>query len=108
MSVPAGFITDFGSIPRPLWGVRGLAPSGRYRRAYVVHDALYAIPVVRHGSPDAEHPLGHRICRETADAVLREALGVLGASWAIRMGIWSAVRAAGWRPWRVHRQREGA
>jgi hypothetical protein len=38
--VPAGFVTDFASIPPPL-GVFGLSPVGQYGRAAVIHDYLY-------------------------------------------------------------------
>ena len=36
--VPAGYRTDFASIPRLLWRI--LPPGGRYREAAVVHDWL--------------------------------------------------------------------
>ena len=38
--VPQGFVTDFASIPQPLWAV-GLAPHGQYSRAAIIHDFLY-------------------------------------------------------------------
>jgi uncharacterized protein DUF1353 len=38
--VPMGFVTDFASIPQPLWSL-GLSPHGQYSRAAVVHDYLY-------------------------------------------------------------------
>lgn len=38
--VPKGFVTDFASIPQPLWSL-GLTPYGQYSRAAVVHDYLY-------------------------------------------------------------------
>jgi Protein of unknown function (DUF1353) len=38
--VPKGFVTDFASIPRPLWSL-GLSPHGQYSRAAVIHDFLY-------------------------------------------------------------------
>lgn len=38
--VPAGFVTDFASIPQPLWSF-GLTPHGAYSRAAVIHDYLY-------------------------------------------------------------------
>lgn len=38
--VPAGFVTDFASIPQPLWSL-GLSPHGQYSRAAVIHDYLY-------------------------------------------------------------------
>lgn len=38
--VPAGFVTDYASIPRGLWSF-GLAPHGPYSRAALIHDYLY-------------------------------------------------------------------
>ena len=38
--VPKGFVTDFASIPQPLWSI-GLSPHGQYSRAAVIHDFLY-------------------------------------------------------------------
>ena len=38
--VPKGFVTDFASIPQPLWAL-GLSPHGQYSRAAIVHDYLY-------------------------------------------------------------------
>lgn len=38
--VPAGFVTDFASIPKFLWST-GLTPTGRYGRAAIIHDFLY-------------------------------------------------------------------
>jgi len=37
--VPAGFVTDFASIPRCFWRV--LPPTGEYGKAAVVHDGNY-------------------------------------------------------------------
>jgi hypothetical protein len=38
--VPKGFVTDFASIPLPLWSL-GLSPHGQYSRAAIIHDFLY-------------------------------------------------------------------
>jgi hypothetical protein len=39
ISVPAGFITDFASVPKLFWNI--LPPTGKYGKAAVVHDYLY-------------------------------------------------------------------
>jgi hypothetical protein len=39
VEVPAGFVTDFASIPRVLWEI--LPPQGRYSSSAVMHDYLY-------------------------------------------------------------------
>jgi hypothetical protein len=40
ITVPAGFVTDYASIPRFLWSL-GLSPYERYSRAAIIHDYLY-------------------------------------------------------------------
>lgn len=39
ITVPAGMITDGGSIPKLFQNI--IAPMGKYLRAFVMHDALY-------------------------------------------------------------------
>lgn len=39
IEVPAGFVTDFASIPQSLWHL--LPPQGRYSSSAVLHDYLY-------------------------------------------------------------------
>ena len=78
-SIPAGFITDFASIPRPLWSVIG-HPAGRYAQAAVLHDWLY-----RCG----------QVSRSRADAIFREAMEVLGVPTWQRWAMWAAVRIGG-------------
>ena len=95
---PIGFVTDFGSIPRLLWWVRGLNPTGKLRRAYVIHDKLYQAPVIRTAT-------SARTCtREEADQVLLEASEVLGANWIQRRMIYRGVRMGGWVAWNAHRE----
>lgn len=87
--VPAGFATDFASIPRLLWIV--LPPVGAYDRAAVVHDYLYA----------------DGLCtREEADAVLLEAMRASGVSEGTAGVIYRGVRIGGWWAWRQHRKQD--
>lgn len=39
ITIPAGFVTDYASIPRPLWSL--YSPHDQYSRAAIVHDYLY-------------------------------------------------------------------
>lgn len=39
--VPAGFITDFASIPRVFWSIPGFSPSGPLAVAAILHDFAY-------------------------------------------------------------------
>lgn len=81
LKVQAGFITDFASIPRPLWGLVGGPADGKYRKAAVLHDWLYRTP--------------HIATRSQADQVLLEAMRVSGCSWFQRTVIYSGVRIGG-------------
>lgn len=99
--VGKGFITDFGSIPRLLWWVRGLSPFGRLRRAYTVHDQLYQRPLVRVRT-GGERP----VTRKEADRHLLDGCKVLGASWLNRRLIYRGVRMWGWVTWRRYRRAE--
>lgn len=99
--VDEGFVTDFGSIPRLLWWVRGLSPFGKLRRAYVVHDRLYQRPLV-HVRTGGERP----VTRKEADRILLEGCHVLGASWLNRRIVYRGVRLGGWASWRRYRRQE--
>jgi hypothetical protein len=87
--VPAGFVTDFASVPRlPL---AFLLTGDSAHEAAVVHDFLYSRGLVT---------------REMADAVFREAAKVSGEpgwkSWLLFLG----VRLGGWVAWNDHRSVE--
>jgi hypothetical protein len=85
VDVPAGFETDFASVPRPLWAF--FPPDGRYTQAAVVHDYLY----------NQRHIHGRK--RSECDAIFLEAMGVLGVNWFKRHTMYRAVRSFGWIPW---------
>lgn len=76
--VPAGFITDFASIPRFLWAL--LPPTGKYQRAAVIHDYMY-----RTGARS----------RVVADAMFLEAMIFLGVPMWKRQLMYRAVRLFG-------------
>ena len=96
--VEDGFVTDFGSIPRILWGVRGLSPFGRLRRAFTIHDKLYQLPLVE--SATSTRP----VTRKDADQILLEGCHVLGASWLNRRVIYRGVRLGGVFAWYRYRR----
>ncbi len=90
VEVPAGFVTDFASVPRLplvflLTGDTAHAPA-------VVHDWLYRTQTTS---------------RAFADAVFREAMGVgprAEPAWR-RWIMWAALRAFGWVAWRANQRR---
>lgn len=80
--VQKGFITDFASIPRLLWGLVGGPADGRYRKIAVFHDKLYRTPRLA--------------TRAQADAVLLEGMTFCRCSWHQRWAIYLGVRIGGW------------
>jgi hypothetical protein len=79
--VPAGFRTDFASVPRPIvW----LIPTyGVYTPAAILHDFLCA-------SARSDEPL---LSRADADGLFRRSLRELGVSAPKRWAMWAGVRA---------------
>lgn len=114
ITVPAGFETDFASIPWGLWNL--FPPLGPWARPAIIHDFLYATQ----GSGWWAPPGGCRrkyitgpgwapnrawggsvYSRAEADAVFREAMGVVEPkvpTWRREVMYW-AVRAGGRRGW---------
>jgi hypothetical protein len=90
VEVPVGFMTDFASIPRPLWAI--LPRWGKYGNAAVIHDYCY-------WQQDRS--------RREADEIFREAMGVLGVSACTRSLMYWSVRLFGYFAWRGNtRKRE--
>jgi len=83
--VPAGFDTDFATIPRWAWGVPGFSPMERHKRAAVLHDYLY-----RKGT----------VSRRDADGIFRRVMRETGTNWITRRVMWGAVRLFGETHWR--------
>jgi hypothetical protein len=82
-TVPAGFVTDFASVPRTIPIAYALC-GGCAEEASVVHDFLYTT---------------HPVDRATADAVFREAMAVTGVPAWRRWLMWSGVRVFGSAHW---------
>jgi hypothetical protein len=89
VTVPAGFVTDFASVPRPLWPI--FPPAGAWCEAAVVHDYLYS----------------SKACsRFLADALFRECMAHCGVPVWRRMLMYYAVRVFGRRHKRMRRLRK--
>lgn len=80
ITVPAGFQTDFASVPRIFWSL--FPPDGRYTGAAVVHDWICKTDNIR-------------TWKEKADIFI-EAMEVLKVPWIKRQTMYWAVRA--WEP----------
>jgi len=79
ITVPAGFVTDFASIPRAFWCV--LWPTGKYAKAAVIHDYLYRTK--------------GKATKVQADLVFLEAMQVLGVSRLVQRIMYQAVHRFG-------------
>ncbi len=86
IAVPAGFVTDFASVPRLLWFL--LPKWGRHGNAAVVHDFLY---------------WNQKTSRAYADRTFREAMEILGVLLGVRWAMWAGVRCFGWLAWAVNK-----
>jgi len=89
--VPAGFITDFASVP---WIFRMIIPKrGKYGKAAVVHDYLYQYHKQVHMLS------GVIYTREQADQIFYQAMIVSGTKkWKAKV-MYLAVRWFGWLVW---------
>lgn len=99
LEVPAGFVTDFASIPRALWTI--IPPRGRYNRPAIIHDFLY-----RFAPTDPQ--TGVACTQQRADAVLREACENCDDRFTQRWAIYLGLRAGGWLTWRRYRKAAAA
>lgn len=101
--IPAGFITDFASVPRGLWNL--LPPIGPYGKAAVVHDWLYQTMVIEE-TENGSWRWFRAVDRKEADHILHEGMKVLGVNWWTRWAIYLGVRVGGWVPWNKYREQE--
>jgi Protein of unknown function (DUF1353) len=97
IEVPVGFVTDFASIPRPLWAV--IPPRGKYNRPAIIHDYLY------HYAP--VDPLnGIRCTQARADYILREACENCDDRFTQRWAIFLGLKAGGFVTWNKYRKKD--
>lgn len=85
--VKAGFKFDGASIPRAFWWLIGSPFTGKYRKAALLHDALYAAELYE---------------REVCDNKFDEVMEKDGVNWFKRNTMWLAVRAGGGFVWSKH------
>ena len=91
VEVPAGFKTDFASVPRvPIayWFY-----GNRAHRESVIHDYIYSCGNVN---------------RSMADKVFMEAMKVRNKNWFVRWPMFIGVRCGGWAAWKSHRNRDSS
>jgi hypothetical protein len=97
ITVPAGFVTDLASVPRPLWVL--YPPDGPWAQAAIVHDYEYKTlgSGVWNGHRGNSRPAPYT--RAEADSILRQAMADLGIPEADRDIIFAGVRAGGAPGW---------
>lgn len=86
ITVPAGFITDFASIPRLFWRI--LPKWGKYGNAAVVHDFLYWDQT--------------KFDRKHSDVIFLEAMNVLKVPKRTARMMYRAVRMFGGKSWKAN------
>jgi hypothetical protein len=86
VTVAAGFVTDFATVPRLFWTL--LPASGKYNRAAVIHDWLYARRRIETADGGTRKP-----DRSECDWIFLEALQDCGISWLRRNLMYVAVRS---------------
>lgn len=84
VTVPSGYITNFGTIPRWLWW--WMSPTD-LREAAIVHDFM-----CNEYFNDDDKPGYAGYSRWLADSVLYEAMARLGFGWLNRAAVFAAVR----------------
>lgn len=93
--VPAGFVTDGASVPKPLWNL--FPPlDGDYDAAAVLHDYAYA------------HAEELQLKRAQADALLYDGMVATNTDPEKRRVIYDGVRLGGHFAWQQHRDRVAA
>jgi hypothetical protein len=88
LTVPAGFVTDFASVPRlpiAFWFL-----GDRANEAATLHDWLYT-------SDNGKHPVASR---SIADAILKEATVAQGCPQWVAFFLWLGVRIGGASHWK--------
>ena len=83
--VPAGFVTDFASVPRPVWWL--FPPWAQYGNAAVVHDWLYWTQPFQ---------------REVADQAIAEGMHDMGVGRVAGWLIYRALRLFGGFGWKAN------
>lgn len=88
IEVPAGFITDFASVPQVFWNI--IPPHGPYGKSAVIHDCLYQTSGFQ-----------GKYTRKEADQIFLRGMEVLGVPWLTRHTMYRAVRIWSWRYWKI-------
>jgi hypothetical protein len=91
VAIPAGFVTDYASIPRPLWTIA--SPQSDYSEAAIIHDYLYWT---------------QSCTRLQADNIFLIAMKEDGVGRFKRWAVYRAVRGAGQGSWEENKRAANA
>ena len=99
IEMPAGTITDFGSIPQICQAI--VSPTNRYRKPYVIHDRNYKLQKC------SQHQADDCLLRGMKDR--DEAHNKVCKWWQKKIGlersiVYSQLRLWGWISWEQHRK----
>lgn len=94
--VPAGFVTDYASIPRLLQNL--LPPRGRGNRANIAHDYLYQYAPI-------DLLTNKTITQQRADQIKLLGDAWCGEPFRRRRAMYRGLRLFGWWTWRTYRRR---
>ncbi|QVD49375.1 hypothetical protein LUCX_305 [Xanthomonas phage vB_XciM_LucasX] len=89
--VPAGFLSDGASVPKPLWWL--VPPWGNYGQAAVLHDILCETKTMY------KDDVPYQISRKEADFIFLDAMDAAGVKWYLRYAMFVAVRLWGLLGW---------
>jgi hypothetical protein len=89
IEVPAGFITDFASVPRIFWLI--FPPWGKYGNAAVIHDYLYWVQL-------------NAYPKNRADQIFQQGMDVLGVGKVTTWALYTAVKLFGQLAWNSNRK----
>jgi len=89
INVPFGFLTDFASVPRPLWWM--YPKWGKYGNAAVIHDYLYW---------EQKYP------RKESDSIFLEAMSVLEVNKITARILYLAVYLFGSLAWKSNQRKK--
>ena len=87
--VPAGFITDFASVPRVFWPI--IDPIGEHGKAAVIHDYCYYTACYK---------------RLRSDEIFLEGMEVLKVEEWKQTTMFHSVRLFGWHAWNKRRKEQ--
>lgn len=89
--VPAGFLTDFASVPEALWF--WISPFGKHQEAALIHDCLY-------GNKGAIQGIEKKLTRKEADELFYQIMLKDGVNKNKAKAMKLGVRLFGWKYWK--------